>query len=616
DTDIRVNFSEFMNVSSVQSQSFWNISGSSSGNTTGSIVYTYDGTSSPVVSQAVFTPQTPFDNGETVAVDLLAASIIDISDNPVFSASTSFSFDIESLGADVASVDLSVSADKVIADTVATATLTANVLKEDGTPVENLTIVNFNVTGTATISGQTTTNAGIATAVVSSGTIGLASFTADVDTGVTVISSPSVDVLFYREPKQLMLTSDSLVINGDGIDTATITALLVDEVGNDVADGLFVNFSTSAGALSSQKAATAGGEAVITITSLPALDPTVFVTAWYEDDDTVRSSVQLAFSPGPAHVQYMNISSTPIAVPADGVSNALLTAYVRDIGGNPVKDGLNVTLRVDDPKFGKFPSGTGTSAPILTNGGKASAIFNVSTTVGVPEFYAQIGLTNYSSTSLEITELPTFINISASPISIAADGLDESTLTVDMEDFWGNPIPDGFSIEIETTGGTLKNSFTNVSGVQLLTAAINQAGCGGVAGRACVTLKSTTSNGSGDITARWIDNRTDPATVLSDVVTVQFQSGAAQNITLSSDWIQAVANGSENVLIRGYVTDQDGNGVADGSQVQFSNASSIAFPFVNISTADDTDIALTSGGWAEVFINATTVGTLTLLAEN
>ncbi|MCK5616062.1 Ig-like domain-containing protein, partial [Candidatus Pacearchaeota archaeon] len=600
---IQVRFSEYMNQGSVENIAFWNVSGSISGNIAGTVGYTVDDVSTPVIIEAVFTPENNLATKEVVTVNLDASNITDLSSLPLFSSNTTFTFTTIDTGFDVGSITLTVDAPRVFSNGTSFTTLRANVLKSDGTPVADATTIDFTAAGVATIDNVTTTTGGVATAQVKSQTVNLVSFTASVDTGAEIIidpapADPPVTVLFYQEPVQLSLSTNKRNIIGDGLDSAQLTAGMIDQYSNDVADGLLINYSTSAGVLEFNQVETINGEAEVLLTSIPKFVPSVTVTAWYDDVSAIRSEVQLAFNPGPPDSLFMNISALPSAIPADGTSTSLIKAFIRDVGGNSAKDGLPVTFSINSSIYGEFPGGSRISAPVSTSGGVASVIFTSLTTAGSPPFTATVGSATKIDNPLIITAIPYFINISSSPSTIPANGIARSIITASVFDNTSTPIPAGIVIDFSTNKGTLSATFATITGLN---------------GNAVVEVIAPFTNSTGIVTASWTDTSKDPFDVISSSTLVNFQNERPIGFETWWDKEVAAADGIETIRIEARVRDAYGNTVTyndypfDFSIVSGSALFANNLPFQTVTTVS---------GIATAFVNSTTLTTADVYAES
>lgn len=150
------------------------------------------------------------------------------------------------------------------------------------------------------------------------------------------------------------------------------------------------------------------------------------------------------------------------------------------------------------------------------------------------------------------------INISANPASIPANGTSTSTITADMtENSDGydtsvlGHIPDGTSIEFETTKGSI--------GSPAITKPTTD-------GEAQATLTSSTTPETATLTAS-APPHTAPATITT---TVEFIAGLPYTVTLTANPTTIVANGVTTSTLTATVKDASANAVADGTIVYFS----------------------------------------------
>ncbi|MDT8317285.1 MAG: FG-GAP-like repeat-containing protein, partial [bacterium] len=284
----------------------------------------------------------------------------------------------------------------------------------------------------------------------------------------------------------IMLTATDYAIPADGSSQTVITAYANNAFGNPVVDGTIIDFSLACapaadcGALSQVAETTVDGQASVTLTSGIVRTDTVTVTG---SSGPISGTATLAYKPGPP--VSLTISASPEAIAADGVSTSVVTASVEDSAGDPVKDGLLVQFTTD---LGKFSNGSKTSNVIQTVGGDAKVALTAAAVGGTPWIHAKIGFLNISGTPLQFTAKPAFINITAIPSTIAADGLATSSIVATVTDAGTNPIPEGVVVDFTTTSGILASPFASITGLN---------------GNAVVSLTSEASNGSGDVKAYW-----------------------------------------------------------------------------------------------------------------
>ncbi len=158
-------------------------------------------------------------------------------------------------------------------------------------------------------------------------------------TNITVLPGPVADI---------SLAASVLTLTANGSDTSTITATLIDQFGNDVADGTTVTFSieSGSGSLSSNTATTTSGQAQVTYTA-GTTSGTVTIKVL---SGSVSETVNLTLNPGPAtHLQVSGITdpitagdSSDVVVTALDSNNNVATSYIGTV--NFSSDCLNVTL--------------------------------------------------------------------------------------------------------------------------------------------------------------------------------------------------------------------------------------------------------------------------------
>lgn len=247
------------------------------------------------------------------------------------------------------------------------------------------------------------------------------------------------------------------------------------------------------------------------------------------------SSTTITVTPGPPRTIVMN--AFPPSITADGTSTTTIYAYVMDEGGNYVSDGAVIY----------FSSDWGTVSPssATTSGGLATTTLK-SDIVAVT---CKVTATSHIATgTLDVPFTagpPTSVVVKASPLSITADGVATSTITVFLYDVNKNPAKDGLRVLFETTIGTI-DAFSLTEN-----------------GAAKATLTSSTSLGAAQVTAT---HKT-----LTGTANVIFIPAAPARIVLSA--IPSSVGINETSTITAIVYDANGNPVADGTQVTFETTS-------------------------------------------
>ena len=258
-----------------------------------------------------------------------------------------------------------------------------------------------------------------------------------------------------------VLASPATGVLADGVSSSSVTVTLVDGFGNSLS-GLNVSFSApgasvapsagvtdSNGELTAQVVSTASGIKNITATVSPAGGgPQVQLV----DQPTIE------FVANPATFDPINSPAVPspaTGVLADGVTSSALSVTLVDGLGNPLP-GLTVSLSV--------PGATAVPAGGVTDSNGQVTAQVVSTVAGVKTVTVQVtppggGPQVQLSTqpTIEFVANPATIDatnsaVVASPTTgLPADGVAATTVTVTVEDAFGNPVP-GQQVQVNATG--------------------------------------------------------------------------------------------------------------------------------------------------------------------
>lgn len=357
-----------------------------------------------------------------------------------------------------AQITASASPSTIAADGATTSAITAYVdCSNDSVnncAIGNGVVINFTTTsGTLSASSAAIAGgAGQATVdLTSTSSNGSATVTATWTNGTTTVSNTTTVTFSSGLPSTVTVTSDRTKVAADDTQTTTISATVKDSAGNNVNDGVTVNFAITSGTgtISAASATTTGGIASVTLRSNTKGDVTVTATA---ATGTGSGTATVTFVEPPAQIV---VYSSDLTIPADGTSQATITALVLDQYGYLVADGLAVTFSAT---AGTLSAATGT-----TSSGMASATITATTafTNSVTITATCEGLSG--STAIEFNPgPPNTIEISASPTTIYSNGSDTSTITAILKDSGGNLVKDGLYVTLSTTLGTF-SSGTQVS---------------------------------------------------------------------------------------------------------------------------------------------------------
>ena len=395
---------------------------------------------------------------------------------------------------------LTASPDTVYSDGVTEIALTATVLDSLYTPLKNKTvtfqflqgnqgdlILDFAsgtpITGddgkvNAILTAPTTSR----TILISASVIGTADSLAD-SAWVWVLDIPDVDFID--------LSAAPTSIDADGVEELTLTAYVtIGGTGAPAPDGTEIFFTSEAGALlpytggkyASAQVQPGKGTAVRKSrnsdirrtfagpSSRPASSITAYTSSGYAKaqlrssttaghiectaaaevvSGTIADTTYVYFTAGDPFSIVVEAARSQIL--ADGIDTTKITATVYDDYANRVGAGLTVSFSTD--KGDVFPSSSLTDSM-----GQATTTL----TSGVITGYARVQATCQSASGytevLLANTVPRFIQLSALPTNLPADGVSSSAITAEVLDSAYHPVTDGVRIKFFTDLGTLSGS--------------------------------------------------------------------------------------------------------------------------------------------------------------
>ncbi len=396
--------------------------------------------------------------------------------------------------------------------------------------------------------------------------IALATFVSDENTGENIITADTgvktytlpITVVKYQ-PKYLVLSAESPVLLADGESKTKITAVLKDSTGSPMA-GMTVNFRTTLGLLSSPIEIT--DESGIATTVLTSAD--VIGNATITAEAGIESSVNVKFHLDvPAIIELS--AGNPVLL-ADGISTTTITAIVKDSLGH----------RMDNESV-RFSTTRGTleeELVVTENGGVAKTELTSSTTPGTALIIAM----SFVSDSVEVEfniNVPSTIDMSASPTVMLADGQAISVITAIPKDEFGNPMP-GLTVLFSTTLGTLSETIkvTDTDGI-----ATTNLISGTTAGAAIVTA---TSSAEGTVGVQFISYN-------PSYIVLSLEGGSEGSIL-------ADGNSEINIIAKVY---NSANQIIPWALVDFStNYGSLSKTTVRANEIGEAKVTLTSAGSA------------------
>jgi len=431
----------------------------------------------------------------------------------------------------VGSVTITAGSSEIVADGASSTIITATVKDTNGKNIGDGTTVTFSTTA-GTLSGATTTANGKATATFTSPTnLGSATITATCG-GV----SDSTSVSFIAGPvAALNLTAKPSNLSADGISISTIEAAVSDANGNPVSSEL-VNFSAVSGSISiSLAVADSSGIATIIYTAPDTVGggtDTITATSSNGTTDTVTITLVAPL------VGSVSATAGSSEIVANGTSNTVITATVKDTANNNIPDGTVVTFSTTAGAL---------SGATTTTSGKATVTLTSSTSLTSATITATVGGVS-GNTSVNFIPGPvSAIALTAKPSSLTADGLDESEIKAAVTDAQGHVVADGESISFSVTVGTgsVSAPFATTSN-----------------GVAAVTYTASTAAGIETVTAQ--------SGSVSSTVNIALVAPLVDSVSVTTVSSEIVADGTSSTLITATVKDTKGNNMPDGTTVNFA----------------------------------------------
>ncbi len=451
----------------------------------------------------------------------------------------------------VHSVELAVTATpaSIEANGSSTTTLSATVKGSEGQAVGAGLLVNWTTSaGTLTSATSTTDALGVATVVLTSPTqVGTSTVEASAGS-----ATGSATVTFTAgtpaSGNTLSVVAAPTSITADGTSTTILSTTLKDQYGNLVGAGVPVNWTTTLGLLASPSTVTdsSGVATVVLTSSTQAGTASVHATA-----GTAHGDANVVFTPGPAAAGNtgLSLSLSPTSLPADGTTTTTAVASLVDAHGNPLGAGTSVSWHSTAGSLAATSSNTDAN-------GKARVLLTSATVAGTATLTASAGAASNSTSVTFTAGVPAAGNsgmqLSATPLSITADGISTSTVSATVTDAFGNTLPAGVQVSWTTDAGSpvSATSTTNASGVATWVVTSST-----LAGVANVRATSGAANNA-----------------LSLTFTPGVPAAGSSGLSLSAAPSAIVANGSSTTTLSASVRDVHGNPVGAGVAVSWTTS--------------------------------------------
>ena len=540
------------------------------------------------VTTGTITPSAPTDSTGVATATLISGSVSGTAivtasvdrGNP-FNDTLNATQDLIYEAAEPNRISIAFDTPNLLANGLSTNQVTATVVDENGNLVSDNTDVAFSVTaftggsiedGPVFVGGQSTTTIGgdaIAT-LRSQTTSGKATISAQANPD-SIPAGPSSSaqlVLVEQQITQIDLSAgvQQLYVGGIGADaqpspvSTKITATARD-AGGKVVEGSTITFETSAGGFEDQDPGDLGGVYEVNTNALGIAEVTyntnrpnnevqrvqdITITATAADGPAI-TSLMLALLPGP--IDHFTIQALPSVIAANGTSEAIINAIALDKNENPVPSQtitfvtdngtvLTPTLVTDANGFGTTKllsesSSTEITATVQARRGDSTP--GTATVIFRPVVPAQI------------TVVPSVNNLIASDPSASSENWEKTTITAQILDVNGDPVPDGTEVSLQTSLGDLYADFPTT---RHLTVPERSASLTSIAGQATATLFTRETAGTATIFAS--------AGSITSTVIVNFNPAPADgtNSSLTPSPATIVADATTTSTITAVILDQ------------------------------------------------------------
>ncbi|MBF0377570.1 MAG: Ig-like domain-containing protein [Desulfamplus sp.] len=456
----------------------------------------------------------------------------------------------------------------------------------------------------------------------------------------------TIPIEFYGDgtgatTSSIELATSSNTVSANGKSSVVLTATLKDNADQPVAAGTPVVFKTDKGMFlngSQEFKGTTPAGGVVKASLITRPEDTAGKANITCSSGGITQSIQVTFtavnsdgSNAGDSTAYIKLSAAPTTIPADGKSSLMITAELLNSTNKPVPAGTEIAFYASNGTFANGVRENGVSrftAATTDDAGKVYVALISSTTSGSVELWCLSNgvyqLTTVTFKGSNVTPSIGTITLSANPTTIPADGVSSTSITADIKDISGNPVPSGTSVTFTTNIGKFSNSTTTI------TVKTNDE-----SGKLIIPLISASTAGYAQITAN--------SGGVTQSTLVTFEGGSTPNIgmiTLTANPTSISADGSSSTSITAVIKDAGGKAVPSNTSVVFTTTSgkfsngtttitvktpdssgTVIVPLVASTTAGTASVTATAGGVSQKVTvtfkgsGTTDIGTISLTAS-
>lgn len=501
----------------------------------------------------------------------------------------------------------------VLADGQAISTISVRLSNSNGLAVSGEPVSFSTTSGTLLTNTVKTDEKGIAqVSLVAPSTPGTCTVTASYGT-----AKLTTQVIFYQDgtgtTSSIELTSSSNTVAANGTSSVVLTAKLLDSTGENVVAGTPVKFTTDKGIFPNGRQDFEGnmpptGEVKVALISQLGQVGKANITC---SSGGISQSIQITFTPvnsdgSPAgeNTAYITLKAEPASIPADGKSSLMISATLKKSTGESVPAGTEIIFYAAN---GKFANGLlEFTAATTDNAGKVYVGLISSTTPGPVDVWC---LSNGVYQLTTVTFLGGnsgvgTINLKAEPANVPANGASSTSITAELKDTSGNPVPAGTSVVFTAAPAGIGKFSNNTATITVKTpddtgkVIIPFISAGTTGG---LVLVSAASGGASQSTLVTFEGATQPNTTAS--------------IALTTSPNKIPADGKSSLTITATLYDSAGKPMPKGTSATFSVPTGRG-TFANGTTSYPVATADDSGKVSASLISSTVSGNVDITCKS